>query len=163
MPRQAVSRQAAAVILMAVLFGCAGGNRTRSTTAGSSTTSATGSVTPPAEAMSDTQLAAHAGNAKFPTSRATDDHRVAAIVSRDRRIIKLYNFESAPIRAVNVWVNGSYVQPINGIAGQSKAVIRTDKLYNGLGNTFASRNEEVARVQLETQDGLYNVMGPATE
>jgi hypothetical protein len=162
MSRHAVSRQAAAVILMAVLFGCAGGNRSRSTTASNSATS-TGSVTPPAEAMSDTQLAAHAGNAKFPTSRATDDHRVAAIVSHDRKIIKLYNFESSPIRAVNVWVNGSYVQPINGIAGQSKAVIRTDKLYNGLGNTFASRNEEVARVQLETQDGVYNVMGPATE
>jgi hypothetical protein len=84
-------------------------------------------------------------------------------VSRDRRTIKIYNFESNPIRAVNVWVNGSYVQPINGIAAQSKAVIRTDKLFNGLGNTFASRNEEVARVQIESTDGLYNVMGPATE
>ena len=157
-----MSRQAVAVILMAVLFGCAGGNRSRSGSA-SMTNASGGSVTPPAEAMSDTQLAAHAGNAKFPTARATDERRIAAIVSRDRRSIKIYNFESNPIRAVNVWVNGSYVQPINGIAGQSKAVIRTDKLYNGLGNTFASRNEEVARVQLETQDGLYNVMGPATE
>jgi hypothetical protein len=152
-----MSRQAVAVILMAVMFGCAGGNRNRSST------STTSTVTPPAEAMSDTQLAAHAGNATFPTTPATDDRRIAAIVSRDRRTIKLYNFETTPIRAVNVWVNGSYVQPLNGIAGQSKAIIRTDKLYNGLGNTFASRNEEVARVQLETQEGLYNVMGPATE
>ena len=156
-----MSRQAVAVILMAVLFGCAGGNRNRS---GSSSAGASaGSVTPPAEAMSDTQLAAHAGNAKFPSARPTDEHRIAAIVSRDRRTIKLYNFDTGPVRAVNVWVNGSYVQPINGIAGQSKAMIRTDKLFNGLGNTFASRNEEVARVQLETPDGLYNVMGPATE
>jgi hypothetical protein len=113
--------------------------------------------------MSDTQLAAHAGNAKFPTARPTDDRRIAAIVSRDRRIIKLYNFEGNPVRAVNVWVNGSYVQPIHGIPGRSQTVVRTDKLYNGLGNTFASRNEEVSRVQLETEDGLYNVMGPATE
>ena len=151
-------RQAVAVILMAVLFGCAGGNRNRS-----SATGASGSVTPPAEAMTATQLAAHAGNAKFPDVRPTNDQRIAAIVSADRRTIKLYNFDTTPIRAVNVWVNGSYVQPINGIAGQSKAIIRTDKLYNGLGNTFASRNEEVARVQLETQDGLHNAMGPATE
>ena len=154
-------RHALAVVAVAMLVGCAGGgsraNRSTALADGS------GSVTPPAEAMSDTQLAAHAGNAKFPTGRAQDDRRIAAVVSRDRRTIKLYNFESNPVRAVNVWVNGSYVQPINGIAGQSKAVIRTDKLFNGLGNTFASRNEEVARVQLETPDGLFNVMGPATE
>jgi len=157
-----MSRQAVAVILMAVLFGCAAGNRSRSAAVPESQSSAAG-VTPPAEAMSDTQLAAHAGNAKFPSSRPTDDRRLAAVVSKDRKTIKIYNFESNPIRAVNVWVNGSYVQPINGVAAQSKAVIRTDKLYNGLGNTFASRNEEVARVQIETQDGVYNVMGPATE
>ena len=156
-----MSRQAVAVILMAVLFGCAGGNRNRNSTATADPSA--GTMTPPAEAMSDTQLAAHAGNAKFPTSDPTDARRIDAVVSRDRKTIKLYNFESSPIRAVNVWVNGSYVQPINGIAAQSKAVIRTDKLFNGLGNTFASRSEEVARVQLETQDGLYNVMGPATE
>jgi hypothetical protein len=157
-----MSRQAVAVILMAVLFGCAGGNRNRPE-AETASASAPGGFTPPAEAMTDTQLAAHAGNARFPSTQPSDDRRLAAIVTRDRKTIKIYNFESNPIRAVNVWVNGSYVQPINGIAGQSKAVIRTDKLFNGLGNTFASRNEEVARVQLEATDGLYNVMGPATE
>lgn len=155
-----MARQAMAVILMAVLFGCAGGGRNRSS---SSATGTTGPTDPPAEAMSDTQLAAHAGNAKFPKVRPTDDRRIAAIVSRDRKNIKLYNFEGAPIRAVNVWVNGSYVQPIQGIPGQSRTVIRTDKLFNGLGNTFASRAEEVSTVQLETQDGVFNVMGPATE
>lgn len=157
-----MSRQAVAVILMAVLFGCAGGNRNRSAAVTTSETTSAG-VTPPAEAMTDTQLAAHAGNAQFPKTRPSDDRRLAAVVSHDRKTIKIYNFESNPIRAVNVWVNGSYVQPINGIAAQSKAVIRTDKLYNGLGNTFASRSEEVARVQIETHDGVYNVMGPATE
>ena len=153
-------RQVLVVVAAAMLVGCAGGGSgaRRNAVAGS-----TSPTDPPAEAMSDTQLAAHAGNAKFPSARPEDGRRIAAIVSRDRRTIKLYNFESNPVRAVNVWVNGSYVQPIQGIPGQSKAVIRTEKLFNGLGNTFASRNEEVARVQLETQDGLFNVMGPATE
>jgi len=157
-----MSRHAWAVLLVAVVFGCAGGNRNRTDPASQATRS-TGPTDPPAEAMSDTQLAAHAGNAKFPKTQPSGDRRLAAIVSRDRKTIKIYNFEGAPIRAVNVWVNGSYVQPITGIPGQSKAVIRTDKLFNGLGNTFASRGEEVSRVQLETPDGLYNVMGPATE
>jgi hypothetical protein len=120
-----MSRQAVAVILMAVLFGCAGGNRSRSSTATTSE-STSGGVTPPAEAMSDTQLAAHAGNAQFPNTRPTDDRRLAAVVSHDRKTIKIYNFESNPIRAVNIWVNGSYVQPINGIAAAGP----TDMLYN---------------------------------
>jgi hypothetical protein len=154
-----MSRQAVAVLLMAVLFGCGGGGRGRARAVAGDP-----DVSPPAQAMSDTQLAAHAGNAKFPTVAAQDGRRIAAIVNKDRKLIKLYNFESAPVRGrINVWVNGSYVQPIQGIPAQSKAVIRTDKLYNGLGNTFASRSEEVARVQLETPDGLFNVMGPATE
>jgi len=106
-----------------------------------------------------------------PISR-DDDTAMDATGLKEYELSESYDFlinsfvspgDREPIRAVNVWVNGSYVQPINGVAAQSKAVIRTDKLYNGLGNTFASRNEEVARVQIETQDGVYNVMGPATE
>lgn len=155
-------RQAGAVLVIAGLLGCAGPNPKRSSAVAESG-DGSNSATPPAEAMTDTQLAAHAGNAKFPTTTASDDRRVAAIVSADRKTIKLYNFDNVPVRAVNVWVNGSYVQPINGIAAHSKAVIRTDRLFNGLGNTLASRNEGVARVQLETQDGLFNVMGPSTE
>jgi hypothetical protein len=154
-------RQVLAVVAVTLLVGCGGGGRAADRSSALSNGGTPNN--PPAEAMSDTQLAAHAGNAKFPTAQPQNDRRIAAVVSGDRRTIKLYNFESNPVRAVNVWINGSYVQPIQGIPGQSKTIIRTDKLYNGLGNTFASRNEEVARVQLETQDGLFNVMGPATE
>jgi hypothetical protein len=118
---------------------------------------------PPAEAMSDTQLAAYAGNAKFPNLQAKTDAQVAAIVSADRRTIKIYNFENQPLRAVNLWVNGAYVQPIQGIPAHGRTIVRTDKLFNGLGDTFAKRSEEVSRVQLETRDGLYTLLGPATE
>lgn len=154
-------RTAVAVAVVAAIFGC-GPSRSATRSSGASA-EAGGGMDPPAEAMTDTQLAAHAGNAKFPGGTPRDDWRVAAVVSRDRRTIKLYNFESTPLRAVNIWVNGAYVQPIQGVPAQSKAVVRTDKLFNGLGNTFASRSEEVSRVQLETRDGVYNVMGPATE
>ncbi len=152
-------RFALIALALAVLAGGCAGRRpaARSMAAGG------GDMDPPAEAMTDTQLAAYAGNAKFPQMRASDDWRVAAIVSRDRRTIKIYNFEGQPLRTVNLWVNGAYVQPIQGVPAQGRAVVRTDKLYNGLGDTFAKRSEEVARVQLETRDGLYNLMGPATE
>ena len=152
-------RQAVAVIMMAVLFGCAGGGRSRST----ASRSATASMDPPAQAMTDTQLAAHAGNAEFPRQAASDGRRVAAIVTGDRRTIKLYNFESTPINAVNVWVNQAYVQPLRALPANSKSPIRTDKLFNKGGQRFSERNEEVNTVQLETPQGLFSAMGPQTE
>jgi hypothetical protein len=152
-------RSLVAVFVASLAAGCAGGRP--AARAGSSGNG--NGMDPPAEAMSDTQLAAYAGNAKFPTTQAQTSAKVAAIVSGDRRTIKIYNFENQPLRAVNLWVNGAYVQPIQGIPAHGRTIVRTDKLYNGLGDTFAKRSEEVSRVQLETGDGLYTLLGPATE
>jgi hypothetical protein len=152
-------RSSVAVFVAALAAGCAGGQP--ASKAGS--TSSGSVMAPPAEAMSDTNLAAYAGNAKFPTTQPQSSARVAAIVSGDRKIIKIYNFENQPLRAVNLWVNGAYVQPIQGIPAHGRTIVRTDKLYNGLGDTFAKHSEEVTRVQLETHDGLYTLLGPATE
>jgi nucleoid-associated protein YgaU len=153
-------RQVLAVVAVAMLVGCAGGGGNRGS---ASTRNTTATIDPPAEAMSDTQLAAHAGDAEFPTAQATDGPRVAAVVSADRRTIKLYNFDNDAVRAVNVWINGSYVQPLRAIPANSKAHIQADKLFNKIGQRFSQRGEEVTRVQIETQDGLFKVMGPATE
>ena len=147
------------LFIAALAAGCAGG---RPASRAASSSNGNG-MDPPAEAMTDTQLAAYAGNAKFPNVQPQTAARVAAIVSADRRTIKIYNFENQALRAVNLWVNGAYVQPIQGIPAHGRTVIRTDKLYNGLGDTFAKRSEEVSRVQLETRDGLYTLLGPATE
>ena len=153
-------RQTLVVLLAAALVGCGGGGRRPAARSAANTTP---SADAPAEAMTDTQLAAHAGNAEYPTGRARNEYRVAGIVTKDRKLIKLYNFDNAPIRAVNVWVNRAYVQPLRGIPAHSKAQIRGDKLFNKLGQRFSERGEEVTLVQLETQEGLYEVMGPATE
>lgn len=151
-------RETLVVVLMAAMVGCAGGGGR-----GKARTSGTATADAPAEAMTDTQLAAYAGDAEFPGDRATDERRVAAIVTRDRNLIKLYNFDRNAIRAVNVWVNGAYVQPLRAIPANSKAIVRTDKLFNKIGQRFSERGEEANRIQLQTQDGVYNVMGPATE
>ncbi len=156
-------RQAIAVLVMAVVFGCAtSGGRSRQSTAASSG-SMSPSMDPPAQAMTDTQLAAHAGNADFPRQAPSDERRVAAIVTADRRTIKLYNFENTPINAVNVWVNQAYVQPLRALPAHSKSPIRTDKLFNKGGQRFSERGEGVNSVQLETPQGLFNAMGPQTE
>jgi hypothetical protein len=149
-----------ALFVATLAGGCAGG---RPASKATSSGNGNGGMDPPAEAMSDTQLAAYAGNAKFPNTQPQTDVRVAAIVSGDRKTIKVYNFENQPLRAVNLWVNGAYVQPIQGIPAHGRTIVRTDKLFNGLGDTFAKRSEEVTRVQLETREGLYTLLGPATE
>jgi hypothetical protein len=152
-------RRVLTTALIAVLF--AGCGPSRKSTAGAN--GDLGTRDTPTQPLTPTQLAAYAGNAKYPNVTPVNDLRAAAIVSRDRSQIKIYNFDRAPLRTVNVWVNGSFVQQINGIAPQSKVTIFTNELYDGLGFTFASKQEEVARVQLETSDGLYNLMGPAAE
>ena len=149
---------AALASFVACAAGCGGGNRPRQ-----AVRSDASQLDPPAQAMSDTQLAAHAGNAEFPNERPRDDRRIAAIVTADRRVIKLYNFENTPLQATNVWVNGAYVQPLRAVPANSKTPIQTNKLFNKQGHRFSERREEVNRVQLETPDGLYEVMGPATE
>ena len=160
-------RETLVLVLVAALAGCAGGGTRRSAAGNANSFNGRSNGTPtadaPAEAMSDTQLAAHAGSAEFPNASPRDSFRVAAIVTRDRKVVKLYNFDRNPIGAVNVWINGAYVQPLRAIPANSKALIRTDKVFNKSGDRFSQRGEEVNRVQLETQDGLYSVMGPATE
>ena len=112
---------------------------------------------------SPTELAAYAGNARFPQTQPTEAPTVAAIVSRDKKQLKLFNFGKQAIRNVDVWVNGSFVKRIGGIAPQSHVVIDTNQIYNGLGHSLASRGEEISRVQLAEGSALYTLMGPAAE
>ena len=153
---------ASAALSISLAAGCGGSGRPAARNAANGGGSGN-AMDPPAEAMSDTQLAAYAGGAKFPQSRPRDDWKVAAIVSQDRKSIKVYNFEDQPLRTVAIWVNGAYVQPIQMIPPHARTVIHTDKLFNAAGDTFAKRSPEVSQVQLETRDGLFNLLGPATE
>ena len=150
-------RQAIAVIVMAVVFGCASSASRSRQTPGSSSGSTSSSMDPPAQAMSDTQLAAHAGNADFPRQPPSDGRRVAAIVTADRRTIKLYNFENTPINAVNVWVNQAYVQPLRTLPAHSKSLIRTDKLFNKGGRGYPDRGAGLGtpRGRLSVPSGIH--------
>lgn len=112
---------------------------------------------------SPTERAAYAGHAVFPQTQPINDLPVGALVSRDKKQLNLYNFGKQAIRNVDVWVNGSFVTRIGGIAPQSKVTISTTEIYNGLGHSLASRGEEVSRVQLDDSGRLYSLMGPLSE
>ena len=115
-------------------------------------------------APSGMQLAAYAGAHQYPTTMPVTDHsRIAAVVNHRNGTIKIYNFDSRPMSDVEVWVNQSFVQHINGIAPHSSVIIRTSDLYNGLGQSFASLNAPVSLVQVEADNSLLTALGPAAE
>lgn len=114
--------------------------------------------------MTPTQLAAFAASTEYPREwTARNDMKVAAIVDRDDQSIKLYNFTDQPIRDAKLWVNQSFVGRIDGIAPMSKAVVRGERFYDKMGNSYADQKVEVTRVELQTPDALYNLQGPITE
>ena len=117
-----------------------------------------------AQAPTAPELAAYAGAHKYPSTQPTRDLKAAAIVNRDRGIIKIYNFTSQPLQNVDVWVNQAFVQHLPGVApGSAPVVIRFSDLYNGLGQQFSSQNEQVRTVQVDADGHLYTLEGPAAD
>jgi hypothetical protein len=117
-----------------------------------------------AQAPTAPELAAYAGAHKYPATQPAKELRSAAIVNRDRGVIKIYNFSNQPIQGADVWVNQSFVQHLNGIApGSAPVVIRFSDLYNGLGQQFSGQNEQVRTVQIESNGNLYTLEGPAAD
>jgi hypothetical protein len=130
--------------------------------------SATGEFNPVGQGadkeMTPTQLAAFAATSKYPDTQPSNDLKIAAIVNRDKGTIKVYNFTGQPVHNAKVWVNRAYVAKIDGIAPQNKATVELDKLYGPFGNNFASQKDTpISSVQLQTDEGLFDVEGPAQE
>ena len=141
-------KQAILVLAAAGLVGCASDQSGRMT----------------AQAPTAPELAAYAGAHTYPTTQPAKPLKAAAIVNRDRGIIKIYNFTSQPIQGADIWVNQAFVQHVNGVApGSAPAVVRFSDLYNGLGQQFSTQNEQVRTVQIESNGNLYTLEGPAAD
>ncbi|MDB5174062.1 MAG: hypothetical protein JWN51_2835 [Phycisphaerales bacterium] len=155
-------RYGTAVLAAGLLAGCAAQNSDTNKGAADGANGPAARMT--ADAPTSTEMAAYAGAHVFPSNLApSSDLRAAALVTPDRSAIKVYNFSSQPLRDVELWVNGAYVQRVNGIPASGSVTIRTTNLYNGLGRNFASQSEPVSRVQIRNSQGLYNLLGPASE
>jgi hypothetical protein len=114
--------------------------------------------------MTSPQLAAWAARADYPqNAQQGEELKMAAIVDKADKTIKLYNFTGQPIRDSKLWVNRAFVTRIDGIPPRSKAEVKFDRLYDGLGNTFAAHKTDVSMVQLEFDGRVHDTLGPATE
>ena len=121
-----------------------------------------------AQAPTDAELAAYAGSHKYPATQPTTqpakELKAAAIVDRNRGVVKVYNFSDQPIQNADVWINHAYVEHLRGLAPASAPVlIRFSDLYNSFGQRFSSQNEQVRTVQVEQNGELYSLLGPAAE
>ncbi|MDB5334200.1 MAG: hypothetical protein JWP03_5351 [Phycisphaerales bacterium] len=156
-------RYTLAILAAAAIGGCAGQN------SGDAGKAAAGDDHGPkdrmtAQAPTPTEMAAYAGAHVFPSNMtASSDLRAAALVSADRSAVKIYNFSAQPLHDVEVWVNGAYVERVEGIPASGSVTLRASNLYNGLGKNFASQSEPVSRVQIRDREGLFNLLGPASE
>jgi len=116
------------------------------------------------QAATSPELAAYAASHPFPDKVTTNDQwKAAAIVNRSAGMVKVYNFDSRPIRDAEIWVNKAYVQRVGGIAPNSSTLIRFDELYNGLGQSFANPTSPVSTVYIRMDGNVYSVLGPASE
>jgi len=110
------------------------------------------------------ELAAAAARAKFPTTMpAREAQHAFALVNRTNGTIKIYNMGDEPITDAKVWVNGAFMQHVNGIGAKSSAIVRFSHLYNALGKSFGSLGEPVSTVQIQTDGQLLTLQGPASD
>src|SRR2546430_406505 len=136
-------RHTVAALAALMLVGCAGlggSNRSGSESDGGASDANSFANKATAQKPTDTELAAYAGHAKYPDMPAKDI-RAAAIVSPKSGVMKVFNFDQAPIRNADVWVNKAYVQHIGGIAPQGSVVVKFNELYNGFGKNFTSQSD----------------------
>jgi hypothetical protein len=116
------------------------------------------------KSMTDPQLAAWAARADYPSTQPNGGElKMATIVDKGDKTIKVYNFTTEPVRDAKLWVNRAFVSRIDGIPPLSKASVRYDRLYDGLGNTFESHKADVSLVQIEIDGRVHDMLGPATE
>ena len=116
------------------------------------------------KAMTAPQLAAWAARAEYPSdAQPGGELKMAAIVDAGDKSVKVYNFTGQPVRDVRLWVNKAFVAKIEGIPAQSKAEVKFDRLYDGMGNTFTSHKTDVSLAQVEMDGRVYDLLGPGTE
>lgn len=113
--------------------------------------------------LGPTQLAAYSARSQYPQTQPGNSKHLAAIVSRDKATIEVFNFGDERVGDGKLWVNRSYVVPVTGIAPHSHISLRTDQLYNSVGSSLSGQAADISSVQIETNSAFENLQGPVTQ
>ena len=135
----------ASAVALGMLVGCGKTNKV------------TGVGTDAREAISQATLARYPGN---PTT--SRDVQVAAINYPDKHYLELHNLGTSSIPASTVWVNGSFVSTIASIPPKGYTTVQHGSLLEAgpATNDLKKLEQPVAKVELETDRGLFSVQGP---
>src|SRR5688500_8330893 len=107
-----------------------------------------------------------AATAHYPgNARTSDQLQVAAINYPDKDYLELHNLGTQSVPASNVWVTGTFMSRVDSIAPKSYVTVKHGALLEAgpATNDLKQLNQPVAKVEIETDRGLYSVQGPPIE
>lgn len=120
------------------------------------------STSPSAAGPTDTERAAYAASVHFP-KEAPMRSEIAAVSMPSEHAVKIYNFSTRPLRNVNVWINQAFVMHINGMPARGSVTLNTANFYNALGSSLVKENQGIRQIVINSDEGVYSVMGPLSE
>jgi hypothetical protein len=109
------------------------------------------------------QAISAAATARYPGNPTTSrDVQAAAINYPEKKFVEVHNLGNTSIPAGNVWVNGTYMTHIEGIAPRSYTTVQYGQLLEAgaPSNDLKHLNQPVAKVEIQTDKGLFSVQGP---
>jgi hypothetical protein len=109
------------------------------------------------EAISQATMARYPGRAM-----TSPEVQVAAINYDKKHYIELHNLGTSSIPPSTVWVNGTFVTNIAGIPPKSYATVQHGALLEAgpATNDLRKLEQPVAKVEIQTDKGLFTVQGP---
>ncbi|MGE5611007.1 MAG: hypothetical protein ACM359_17285 [Bacillota bacterium] len=110
---------------------------------------------------SSTVLAASAGGAQYPQNmQPTTDVPLVALDRRGGGSITLINPTDQPMSDMKVWINGTYMQPLDNLPARSMVTLRQSDFYNNSGSSLDQAKATIDRVDVQTGNKLIRVQGP---
>lgn len=111
--------------------------------------------------VSSTVLAATAGGAQYPQNmQPTTDVPLVALDRRDGSSITLINPTDQPMTDLKIWVNGSFVQPLDTLPARSMVTLKRGDFYNSNGSALSQAKVTIDRIDVQTGNRLIRVQGP---
>jgi hypothetical protein len=88
--------------------------------------------------------------------------QAAAINYTDKKYVEIHNLGTQSIPAGTVWVNGTYMTHFDGIAPKSFTTVQYGALLEAgaPANDLKHLNQPIAKVEVQTDKGLFSVQGP---
>jgi hypothetical protein len=161
-------RYAILVLTGAALIGCQSGNNNPPNSGANPNPNENTAPTTNPSAMAPNEMnaerAAYAARAQYPVEQATNDLHLTALENRaNPNEIQVINPTDRNIDNAAVWINGKYVTFVAHVPAHSVVKVSRDQFYDNAGHRLSDGNTPADHIQVELDNRLFNVMGPAIE